>query len=463
MNSGGVTSKFNGRLGDYNGVELQYNRMSNSNNHFTPGCVVRARRRKRLTGRDADDGRAARSQDCSPSPQAATFACRATVATVNESAFMATILWDDMAPQPLPAMDNPTSRRKLKRPFLMAPLFGGNTSNSDQDSGDDQEEELPLSSLDALLPFECDDQQSPSLPPTPASLKEQGDALLRLKDYSAAVARYEAALAVTSSLDLGGTVIINDGTGRTVLAEVDCIDEEEGGTKCTADVTIVDSGDEKTVDASKDILLCLLENDEDRLQERILLNMSRCLIQLADIDGSTNNTRATKYRKAAVLGCTLALSCASYAGTGSDVNGGIGTESKARLIRAGAYLDLGKSKHATADAKRVLKADAGNAQAKKLLRNIERRDIQRKRTDKKLAKDVCKWVNTATNAATDGGSTPVSGDGGDNGHDQEEAGPQRSSETHSFFYNNLLFQIVFAVIVSIAVKLWLQAYEMLKQ
>ena len=436
--------------------------MSSSNNYFTPGCIVRARRCKRLTGRDADDGRAACSQG-SPSPPPATFACRATVATVNESASMATILWDDMAPQPLPAMDDPASRRKWKRPFLVAPLFGGNTSNFDRDCGVDQEEELSLSSLDALLPFECDDRQSPSPPPTPASLKEQGDALLRLKDYSAAVERYEAALALTSNLDLGGTVVINDGTGRTVLAEVDCIDEEDGGNKCTADVTIVDSGDEKTVDASRDILLCLLENDEERLQERILLNLSRCLLQLADIDGSTNNTRATKYRKAAVLGCTLALSCASYAGTESDGNEGIGTEIKARLIRAGAYLDLGKSKHATADAKRVLKADADNVQAKKLLRNIERRDIQRKRTDKKLAKDVCKWVNTATNAATGGGSTPVSGDDGNNGDAEEGAGPQRSSETNSFFYNNILFQIVFAVIVSMAIKLWLQAYEMLKQ
>ena len=427
--------------------------MTNSNNHITPGCIVRARRCKRGI-----------SSSSSPSPPPATFACRATatVATVNESSSLATVLWDDMAPQPLPAVDHLTSRRKLKRPFLVAPLFPP-TSNSDRDGGDDQEEELPLSSLEALLPFECNGQQSSALPPTPASLKEQGDALLRLMDYSAAATQYEAALGLTSNLDLGGTVIINDGTGRTVLAEVDCIDEEEGGTKCTADVTIVGSGDEKTVDASKDILLCLLDNDEERLQERILLNLSRCLLQLADIDGSTNNTRATKYRKAAVLGCTLALSCASYAGTESGGNGGIGTESKARLIRAGAYLDLGKSKHATADAKNVLRADTDNVQAKKLLRNIERRDLQRKRTDKKLAKDVCKWVNAATNAATGGGSAPVSGNGNDNDDAGEGASPQRSSETNSFLYNNLLFPIVFAVIVSMAVRLWLQAYDMLKQ
>ena len=413
------------------------------------------------------DGRAAAEASSTDKSglKAATFASRATVATVNGSSSTATVLWDDMAPRPLPVSGDynkgTCACRRLKRPFLVAPLLG-NTSNSGHDSNDDQEEELPITSLEALLPFECDDQQSPPSH-TPATLKEQGDALLRLKDYSAAVAQYEAALGLTSSLELGGTMIIDDGTGRTVLAEVDCIDEEEeGSTKCTADVTIVGSGDEKTVDASKDILLCLLDNDAgERLQERILLNLSRCLLQLADIDGSANVVRATKYRKAAVLGCTLALTCTSYAGE-SGGDGDIGTESKARLIRAGAYLDLGKSKHATADAKRVLKADAGNAQAKKLLRNIERREILRKRTDKKLAKDVCKWVNTATNAATSGNGTPVSGDG-DGGTGGEEKPRCISSEPNSFFYNNVLFQIVFAVIISIVVKLWLQAYEMLKQ
>jgi hypothetical protein len=426
----------------------------NNINIFTPGCVVRASRCKRIAPESSANGR---------SPASETFACRATVATVNEAASLVTVLWDDMAPRPPKPATDPNARGReyyVERPFLVAPLLG-RTSNPDVDDDDDQEEELPFSSLEALLTFERDDQQS-SPPFAPASTrKEQGDALLRLKDYSAAVTQYEAALAITSSLALGGTVIINDGTGRTVLAEVDCIDNENGDKKCTADVTIVPSGDEKTIDASKEILLCLLDNDEERLQERILLNLSRCLVQLADIDGSTNSTRATKYRKAVVLGCTLALNCASYAAEG-DGNGGIGTETKARLIRAGAYLDLGKSKHATADAKHVLKLDASNVQAQKLLRNVERRDIQRKRTDRKLAKDVCKWVNTATNAATSDGGAPVSGAG----PNASEGGSQPaiiSSGTHSFFYNNLLFQIVFVLIVSIGVKLWFQAYEMLKQ
>ena len=133
---------------------------------------------------------------------------------------------------------------------------------------------------------------------------------------------------------------------------------------------------------------------------------------------------------------------------------GIDTESKARLIRAGAYLDLGKAKHATADVKHVLKTDVNNAQAKKLMRDIERRDIQRKRTDKRLAKDVCRWVNTATDAATNGGGAPVSDDGNNGSSSPPHVS---SSATNSpSLCNNLLFQILFVLLVSIAVKLWIQ-------
>ena len=424
---------------------------SKSNVIITPGCMVRARRRSNRSAR-VDDG----GQVESPSIPPSFFSCRATVATVSESVVpLATVIWEDMAPRPLPApVGGDVTRKRLNRSFLVAPLLHARTS-----ADNDQEEELPLSSLEALLPFEHDDGRGRQLSssPSPVSLKEQGDALLRLKDYSAAIARYEAALAATSSLDLGGTVIINDGTGRAVLAEVDCIDEENN--KRTADDTIVGSGEEKTVDA-KDILLCLLENDkEERLQERMLLNLSRCLLQLASADGSADAIRATKYRKAAVLGCTLALSCASYAGEGSD-NVGVDTETKARLIRAGAYLDLGKAKHATADVKHVLKTDVNNAQAKKLVRDIERRDIQRKRTDKRLAKDVCRWVNAATDVATNGGGAPVSDDGSNGSSSPPHVS---SSATNSSLCNNLLFQILFVLLVSIAVKLWMQAYDMLKQ
>ena len=425
-----------------------------SNDVITPGCMVRARRRSSRSSARVDDGG---QQVESPSNPPSFFSCRATVATVSESTVpLATVIWDDMAPRPLPApAGENVTRKRLKRSFLVAPLLHARTSAAD----DDQEEELPLSSLEALLPFEQDDGRQLPSSPSPASLKEQGDALLRLKDYSAAVAWYEAALAATSSLDLGGTVIINDGTGRAVLAEVDCIDEED--TKCTADVTIVSGGEEKTVDAAKEILLCLLENDkEERLQERILLNLSRCLLQLASADGSTDAVRATKYRKAAILGCTLALSCASYARKSSD-NVRIDTESKARLIRAGAYLDLGKAKHATADVKHVLKTDMNNVQAKKLMRDIERRDVQRKRTDKRLAKDVCRWVNTATDVATNGGGAPVSDDANDRSSSPSHVS---SSATNSpSLCKNLLFQILLVLLVSIAVKLWMQAYEMLKQ
>jgi len=346
------------------------------------------------------------------------------------------------------------SMQMIQRPFLVTPNL---------DRGDGKEEEVPLSSLDSLLPFELIDDnhtgrvsEASSFATTPSAFKEQGDALLRLRDYSAAATRYEAALALTSSIGLGGTIVLNDGTGRPVLAEIDCIEDD-----VQIDITFVDSGEEKTVHASTDVLLCLMEDDDDRIQERILLNLSRCLLQLADIDGSADHVRATKYRKAAVLGCTLALSCASY-GYGQ----GLGTEEKARLIRGGAYLDLGKYKHAVADAKQILKANPNNSQAKKLLRGVERREAQKKRTDKRLAKDVCKWVNKATETASGDGASVSDETAQGNVQSTASSGEavlSRHDTSNPLSSNAMLIRILMAVVVAIAVKLWIMGYETLRQ
>ena len=422
---------------------------------FTPGSAVRAAQQP--TNND-DQSRSQWSR------------CSATVLTVSETDGKAIIIWNDMAPTPppcswfdIPAGDNASGsnntnyRRRsvqlIQRPFLVTPKL---------DRSDGKEEEVPLSSLGSLLPFEqIDDNhtgkvsEASSFATTPSAFKEQGDALLRLRDYSAAATRYEAALALTSSIDLGGTIVLNDGTGRPVLAEIDCIEDNT-----QIDITFVGSGEEKTVQASKDVLLCLMEDDDERIQERILLNLSRCLLQLADIDGSVDHVRATKYRKAAVLGCTLALSCASY-GKGLE-----GTEEKARLIRGGAYLDLGKCKHAVADAKQILKVNPNNSQAKKLLRDVERREAQKKRTDKRLAKDVCKWVNKATKTP---GTDDVSvSDETAEGNAQSTASSgenilPRHVSSNSLSSNAMLIRILMVVVVAIAVKLWITGYETLQQ
>ena len=70
------------------------------------------------------------------------------------------------------------------------------------------------------------------------------------------------------------------------------------------------------------------------------------------------------------------------------------------------------------------------------------------------------WVNAATDVATNGGGAPVSDDGSNGISSPPHVS---SSATNSSLCNNLLFQILFVLLVSIAVKLWMQAYDMLKQ
>uniref|UniRef100_A0A7S4M917 Tetratricopeptide repeat-containing protein n=1 Tax=Odontella aurita TaxID=265563 RepID=A0A7S4M917_9STRA len=338
---------------------------------------------------------------------------RALILALNEGDQTASLLFEDPAPQPFPL--SPTAggrKRRLNKSFLLVPHFGLRKDvNSVEDNA--EEEDVPVSSLTKLLSFESGDSSPQS---DAQSAKEHADALLRLQDFSSAASFYEEALSLTSVLSIGSAIVLNR-SGRAVVADVDCIDEEEGmGGRCSIDVTYLsldaaDSEEEEGTVLEKEVLLCLSSdsgNDKSpSLQERILLNLSRCLLRLAEIDvaGKRAMHRPAEYRRAAVLGCTLALTSASFrtlgwGGPTSSPATGSTTEEKALILRAAAFSDLpGKSKNAQADLRRSLKINPGCAQAKRMSRDLNFRDARRKRTDKKLSKEVCRWVQRATDAA----------------------------------------------------------------
>jgi hypothetical protein len=280
------------------------------------------------------------------------------------------LLWEPTAPKPISLPSSSTTKLFLITPLLRPP------KNIEQ-------EETTISSqvVKPLLPFEdsciADDESL-----TVAEWKDRGDELLRLGDASAAASYYEMALSKSSTLQIGSTIITKMG-GYPKLAEVDCLEDD------SLDVTLVESGEE-TITHSQ-ILLCLLEPDTEKCQERILLNLARCLLQLADLDHPTSESRP-KYLKAAVLACTLALTVISFV---NDDEKEIPANSQtAWILRAKAQAALAKWPHALSDAKKVVKA--GHKQGRKLLDDIERQQRQKVKTDKKLAKEVCKWVETAT-------------------------------------------------------------------
>lgn len=194
---------------------------------------------------------------------------------------------------------------------------------------------------------------------------------------------------------------------------MDYIEENDGN--ITYDVTLL-SGDEATVNR-KDILLAVWSKDDTFKQIKILLNLSRCLLKLADTDTTRGNsscvgetssssttikTRQEKYRLRAVLGSSLALTLCEYHELESSDETSLELTSlmeKARIVRARTFMGLRKLRNATVDIKKVLAQNSTNREADGLLAEIRAMEQHSKTLDKKISKEVCRWVQTATSSS----------------------------------------------------------------
>jgi hypothetical protein len=319
-----------------------------------------------------------------------TVAHRSIVATLPDDDGRISLVHDDLAPAPL-------ARRGR---FLIAPMFNSVGAQV-------REGEAVASDLLPLLAFEdrdCGDDV--------AAYKDYGDQLSRLSDYTCAISYYEAALSFNSSkVEIGGTVVVRR-KGTAVMAEVDFI-ENDGGNNILYDVTFISGQDDATI-SRKEILLAVWTKDVSNLQIKVLLNLSRCLLKLADIDStrgtssrvgenmpSANCSRQNGYRQATVLGCSIAISiCDHRASEGTSNSSELNSlREKARIVRSRAFLALRKLPNATVDAKKVLVQNATNREAQGLLSEIKAAEAYIKLTDKKLSKEVCRWVKTATDSS----------------------------------------------------------------
>lgn len=309
--------------------------------------------------------------------RSATTTRRAVIATLQESE--ACLLWEDDTPRP---MQNAL--------FLVAPQF--------EDACEAEEETtVPVTELKGLFDFEY--RQSDVSVKSATSIqewKECGDQLLKAGDAASAVAYYEHALHLSSSpLQVGSTVLIQV-SGHAVAAEVDCIDDT------SIDVTIVETGHDKTVQRSS-ALLCILEPEADHLQVRILLNLTRCFLQLAETTNATKTSRRPRYLKSAVLATTLALAVSMHCN--DDKSDLTNLQVSALLLRSQVQGDLHKFSHAVSDVKKVLTAFPHHKQGLAALKRLQRQKIQVAKLDKRLAKNVSQWVQTAMNNES---SSPVS-------------------------------------------------------
>ena len=292
---------------------------------------------------------------------------RAVVCLVEEEDETACVLWEDLAPRPV---RNGTA-------FIVTPMVPR--------SKEEKESTISLSKLSPLMKFEqnCGDEVDV------AQWKERGDALLRLGDGSAAIPYYEAGLAASSVLQVGSTAIISD-KDEFQVAEVDYI--EQGN----VDVTIIgiDEEEERTV-PDTEVKLCLLSGQE-ALQVRILLNLARCLIQVADLEDSQ---MSAYYRRSAAIGCSMGLAIL----TSVDGLQEESLQATALLLRSKAYASRSKWKLAIADAQLLTRDHTDFKEGRTWFQQLEKLVSQHQKTNQKLAKSMCEWVQNAT-ATTDGGS-----------------------------------------------------------
>ena len=182
-----------------------------------------------------------------------------------------------------------------------------------------------------------------------------------------------------------------------MTAEVDCVDEDNN----TVDVTLVESEQEMTL--SQDKILLVVAWDRDDMQERILLNLSRCLLQLAD--STCQRSRRPLYLKSTVLGCTLVLALLDLrsssstsndskdpAASGSSNTNHTNRTKTALLLRGRAQTGLLKHMHARADFQRLSKLDP--VEGRREMQRLERHKAKMVQTNQRLARNVSQWVQS---------------------------------------------------------------------
>jgi hypothetical protein len=291
------------------------------------------------------------------------------------------ILWESQTPRPLVGT------------FLVAPDRLSRESSDEEDV----EVAVPIHQISHLFPFETEDycqamntSSSSSTSDSVSLWKDHGDQLLRIRDACAALPYYEAALWFGAKVQVGATVLIKL-SGRAVLAEVDYLEND------SVDITIVETVAEQSV-AKRDILLSILDPDMGHLQERTLLNLTRCLLLLAETAATTNNKNRPFYLRSAVLGCTLAIEIASFHKKEQHDDNDkalTDTETTALLLRSQAQAELIRFPHAFADVKRVLADNPEHKEGCKALQTLHRRKALQVKADRKLVKSVSRWVQSA--------------------------------------------------------------------
>lgn len=340
---------------------------------------------------------------------------RAIVATVDSQNNTACIFWDDDVLLQF-------SRDGGNTKFLVTPNLPSRDNNAEiNENGLD---DIPISDLQSLQTNYAAENVDVT---GENELKSFGDESYMLHSYEDAICHYESALHIAhkSAISIGGVVILKVG-GHPVLADIDCM---EGHT--SIDITFCKDGQEQTMPVSK-VLLGVSTTDKESsfVQAKILLNLARCHLQLADMEAGHDLSRSSAYRKASVLASSLALTCHDYYQHECEQNDTAVFTIKAKFIRARAYVDCGNFRHARADLRAVLKLDTNHRASLQLVREIDRKIALKKKADRTLAKQVCKWVEIVSSSSANTGAANDDGKSEMQGKDYEEHASLSAEENY---------------------------------
>ena len=261
-----------------------------------------------------------------------------------------------------------------REPCLVSDYDGGDSVDVVYDDGG--EGTVEASKASSLLDFEMDESACGDA----SELKRRGNALFGEKDWVNAAAHYERALKVLKRPPTtGARVLIN------ANSQLRCGTLSDVSTK-TVDVMYDDGEDADDLDRRRVILVV---NDAE-LQCSLYLNLAKCGLKVNRLRDSAS---------AATLAGGLATST-------EDLKARF--LCSARVVRGRANLAQKKLRHALRDADVALELNASDAGALALKRDAERAKKLALRENKKLAKEVTQWVETAQGKFTENG-----GDAGD--------------------------------------------------
>ena len=311
-------------------------------------------------------------------PGSKTYKRKAVVATAGDVSQSLCLLWDD-------------SIRPISS-FLISPCF------EEESDGGETEDTVDVKDIEPLHHFEISDQNQVSVPDSELVLqyKSHGDILLKTGDPASAVPFYEEALQRLNKIELGGGCVVKE-KGFLRYAEIDCIDANQ------LDLCIPESGREFSCSVSSVIIFI----SHDPVQSLILLNLTRCLVSLSEIASASQMKRRPAFLKAAVLASSIVVTKESR---NKEDAGATKRRNTALLLRSRSQLGLSKFQQARADARNVLQSIPDHQEAIRLVKLSKEKEMKLQVSNKKLVREVCKWVDTAASEAK---NNPVSGPEGE--------------------------------------------------